>query len=59
MTKRITVCRELTKIYEETISGTAAETLRYFDDNPDKVRGEFVVIVSNDKASTAETSSDL
>ena len=59
VTKRITVCRELTKIYEETISGTAAETLRYFDDNPDKVRGEFVVIVSNDKASTAETSSDL
>lgn len=43
--KKITICRELTKIHEEVKSGTAAELLEYFKNNPDKVRGEFVVIV--------------
>ncbi|MFA6432660.1 MAG: 16S rRNA (cytidine(1402)-2'-O)-methyltransferase [Candidatus Paceibacterota bacterium] len=45
--KRVTVCRELTKIFEQVVSGTAAETARYFEIHPDTVRGEFVVIVSN------------
>ena len=45
-TKRVTVCRELTKIHEEVKSGTAAELLEYFQNNPEKVKGEFVVLVS-------------
>jgi 16S rRNA (cytidine1402-2'-O)-methyltransferase len=44
--KRITICRELTKIFEEVVSGTAEEVERYFITHSDKVRGEFVVIVS-------------
>ena len=44
--KRVTVCRELTKIHEEVKSGTAAELLEYFQNNPEKVKGEFVVLVS-------------
>jgi len=44
--KKITVCRELTKIYEEVVQGSASEVQKYFENNPDKVRGEFVVIVS-------------
>jgi hypothetical protein len=28
------------------VRGSAAEVLAYFNNNPDKVRGEFVVIVS-------------
>lgn len=44
--KKITIARELTKIHEQVISGTAEELLKYFENNPDKVRGEFVVIVS-------------
>ena len=44
--KRSTICRELTKIHEQVISGTAAELLTYFETNPDKVRGEFVVLVT-------------
>ncbi len=44
--KNVTVCRELTKIYEEVFSGTASEAKKYFEDNPDKMRGEFVVLVS-------------
>ena len=47
--KKITICRELTKIYEEVISGTATELLEFFSKNQDKVRGEFVVIVSGEK----------
>ncbi|MEI6396942.1 MAG: 16S rRNA (cytidine(1402)-2'-O)-methyltransferase [Candidatus Taylorbacteria bacterium] len=44
--KRVTVCRELTKIFEEVVSGSPAEVLAYFTTHTDKVRGEFVVIVS-------------
>ena len=44
--RRIAVARELSKIFEETIVGTASELLAYYEKNPDKVRGEFVVIVS-------------
>ena len=44
--KKITIARELTKLHEQVISGTAEELLTYFETNPDKVRGEFVVVVS-------------
>lgn len=44
--KTLTIARELTKIFEQIISGTPAEITKYFTINPDKVRGEFVVIVS-------------
>ncbi len=41
----IAVCRELTKIYEDVFYGTAGEARRYFAENPEKIRGEFVVII--------------
>jgi 16S rRNA (cytidine1402-2'-O)-methyltransferase len=44
--KNIIVCRELTKVFEGVINGSAEEVKRYFDDHKDKIRGEFVVIVS-------------
>ncbi|MFA6272880.1 MAG: 16S rRNA (cytidine(1402)-2'-O)-methyltransferase [Candidatus Paceibacterota bacterium] len=44
--KKITICRELTKIYEEVITGSAAELVEFFTKNSEKVRGEFVVLVS-------------
>ena len=43
--KKVMIARELTKIYEEVVSGTPDELLEFFKSNPDKVRGEFVVIV--------------
>ncbi len=43
--KHITICRELTKVYEEVVRGAASELLEYFTQHPDRVRGEFVVIV--------------
>jgi len=44
--KRVCVARELTKIYEEFKMGTPLEVLEYFNENSDKKRGEFTVIVS-------------
>ncbi|TAK57747.1 16S rRNA (cytidine(1402)-2'-O)-methyltransferase [Patescibacteria group bacterium] len=43
--RKVLIGRELTKIFEQIISGTASEMLAYFEKNPDKVRGEFVVAV--------------
>lgn len=47
--KTITVCRELTKIFEEVSQGSPKDVKKYFETNLDKVRGEFVVIVSSEK----------
>ncbi len=44
--RKVVIARELTKMFEELVEGSAAEVLGYFKKNPDKVRGEFVVIVS-------------
>jgi 16S rRNA (cytidine1402-2'-O)-methyltransferase len=44
--KKVTIARELTKVFEQIISGTASELLKYFAINSDKVRGEFVVVVT-------------
>ena len=44
--KKVTIARELTKVFEQIVSGTPAEVEKYFTDNGDKVRGEFVVLVS-------------
>lgn len=43
---KVIVARELTKMFEEVVEGTPEEVLQYFLDNPDHVRGEFVVLVA-------------
>jgi 16S rRNA (cytidine1402-2'-O)-methyltransferase len=43
--RRVGIFRELTKMHEESLIGSAGEVLAYFNDHPDKQRGEFVVIV--------------
>lgn len=45
--KKVTIARELTKIHEEIKTGTSVELLEFFQTNPEKVRGEIVVIVEN------------
>ena len=42
--RQISVSRELTKIFEETVRGTVAEVKAYFETHP--VKGEFVICVS-------------
>ncbi len=43
----VSVSRELTKLYEETIRGTAKEVLQYYTNKPPK--GEIVIIVGGNK----------
>jgi 16S rRNA (cytidine1402-2'-O)-methyltransferase len=44
--RSIYLCRELTKIHEEVLTGSAAELHALLTGTPEKVRGEFVVIVA-------------
>lgn len=43
--EKVSIARELTKMHEELVSGTPNEVLAYYTAHPDKVRGEFVVII--------------
>ena len=43
----VSVSREITKLHEETVRGTAAEVLEYFEKKPPK--GEIVVVVGGKK----------
>lgn len=43
--KQLIIGRELTKMYEEIVRGNVAETIAYFTEHGDKVKGEFSVIV--------------
>lgn len=44
--RKVVVAKELTKIYEEIVSGTPENVRSYFEKNLNKVRGEFVILVS-------------
>lgn len=44
--RKILVAREITKIYEENFIGTPEEVLAHFTLHPERVRGEFVVVVT-------------
>ena len=42
-TRKISISREITKIYEENIRGTAEELILHFEKN--KVKGEIVLLI--------------
>ncbi len=44
--RKVVIARELTKIYEEFISGAPEELINILEENPEKQKGEFVVIIS-------------
>lgn len=44
--REVAVARELTKIHETVVRGTAAEVLAHFEARPDQVRGEVVIIIA-------------
>ncbi len=53
--RNITVAREITKMHEQIITDTIDNVINYFEDNQDKLRGEFVVIVEK----TGDDSGDI
>lgn len=46
------LCRELTKLHEETIRGTLGELSRYYDET--EPRGEYVIVVEGSRAEASE-----
>lgn len=44
--RRVSISREMTKIHEEQLSGPAAEHISYFEENPDRLKGEFVLVIA-------------
>ncbi len=47
--RKITVCRELTKKFEDIFHGSVSEALKYLTEN-NKIRGEFVIVLSGTNA---------
>lgn len=47
--RRVVVARELTKLYEEVVRGSAEDVRGHFTAHKDHLRGEFVVIVEGGK----------
>lgn len=41
----VVIGRELTKIHEEIVRGSAGKVLQHFREHPDTIRGEFVVMI--------------
>lgn len=44
--REVVIGRELTKKFEQFVSGSFAEVIEYFAENSNKIRGEFVVMVA-------------
>lgn len=42
----VMVGREISKMHEQMVRGTATEVLAYFTAHPDKVRGEIVIVIA-------------
>jgi 16S rRNA (cytidine1402-2'-O)-methyltransferase len=50
--RQLSVSRELTKMFEETVRGTVTEVKQYFETHPAK--GEFVICVAGAEAKTSK-----
>lgn len=46
--RNIVICRELTKIYEEFITGTPSQLINILNNDKNKQKGEFVVVVDKE-----------
>lgn len=51
--RQVSACREISKIHEESVRGTAQEVLQHFIDN--EPRGEFVIIIAGATDSPEDT----
>jgi 16S rRNA (cytidine1402-2'-O)-methyltransferase len=50
--RQASVSRELSKLYEENIRGSLSEIITHYNENPDTIKGEIVIVI----AGTAATS---
>lgn len=56
--RKIVVCRELTKRYEEVLRGTPKELLSVFAKDKVKLKGEFVVLIDKNDTTSSEKNHD-
>jgi 16S rRNA (cytidine1402-2'-O)-methyltransferase len=47
--REVAVVRKITKLFEEVVNGLPKEVAKYYQDNPDKLRGEIVLLVGPPK----------
>ena len=47
LAREVIIAREITKVYEQVIAGTAKEVLTHYTNHSDEVRGEIVIIISS------------
>ena len=45
--RQVSVCREISKVHEESVRGTLAEAIAHFTEH--EPRGEFVIVVAGKK----------
>lgn len=43
--RNICIAKEISKVHEEIVSGACDEVINFFISNPDKLKGEFVIVV--------------
>ncbi|AZL15603.1 16S rRNA (cytidine(1402)-2'-O)-methyltransferase [Rickettsiales endosymbiont of Stachyamoeba lipophora] len=56
---QVSVVREITKLFEEVISGSTGEVLEKLAANPDKIRGEIVLIINSSELETESDSEEI
>ncbi len=44
--RKVVVCREISKMFEEKTRGSIQEVFEYYKNNPSKVRGEIVIVLA-------------
>ena len=45
--RQVSVCREISKVHEESVRGTLAEVIAHFKEH--EPRGEFVIVLAGNK----------
>ncbi len=54
----VSVVKEITKIHEEVIFGKIEYVIDFFNKNPDKLKGEFVIIIQKNESDNLDLSKD-
>lgn len=57
--RKISILREITKLYEESVSGSVAEIMEYYELHTDKLRGEIVICIDQAKDGEEDSESDI
>lgn len=52
--RRVVICRELTKLYEEVHACSLGEARTWLESKPERIRGEFVLVVEHGRENEAE-----